>query len=44
MKVLPQKSLGLLIDAALPGALGIAEEDAHPRVDPQARELDHLGI
>src|SRR3954470_20554552 len=42
-KVLAQKPVGVLVGAALPGAVGIAEVDLDACVDLQARVLGHLG-
>src|SRR5215210_7295937 len=41
-KVLAQQPVGVLVRAALPGAVGIAEVDLETSVDPQPRVLDHL--
>src|SRR5215212_5293307 len=41
-KVLTQQPVGVLIRAALPGAVGIAEVDLHASVDPQLRMLAQL--
>src|SRR5215212_7952506 len=42
-EVLPQQPVGVLIGAALPGAVGVAEVDLDARVDFEARMLGHLG-
>ena len=42
-KVLSQQSVGVLVGAALPWALRIAEVDLHARIDLQAGVLGHLG-
>src|SRR3954454_17242060 len=42
-KVLAQQPVGVLVRAALPGAVGIAEVDLDACVDLQARVLGHLG-
>src|SRR4051812_27588854 len=42
-KVLAQQPVGVLVRAALPGAVGIAEVDLNACVDLQARVLGHLG-
>src|SRR3954447_18305495 len=42
-KVLAQQPVGVLVRAALPGAVGIAEVDLNACVDLQARVLAHLG-
>jgi transposase InsO family protein len=42
-EVLSQQSVGVLVSAALPRALRITEVDLHPRIDPQAGVLGHLG-
>src|SRR5215211_4694575 len=41
-KGLAQQPVGVLVRAPLPGAVGIAEVDAQPGVDPQAGVLAHL--
>jgi hypothetical protein len=41
-EVLSQQTVGILIGAALPWALGIAEVDMQSGVDAQARVLAHL--
>src|SRR5215208_4611444 len=41
-EVLPQQPVGVLVRAALPGAVGIAEIDRHARLDPQLGVLGHL--
>src|SRR3954452_5816496 len=41
-EVLPQQPVGVLIRAALPGAVGIADVDLATSVDPQAGVLAHL--
>src|SRR5215217_6970804 len=41
-KVLAQQPIGVLVRAALPGAVGIAEVDLETSVDPQAGVLAHL--
>src|SRR3954447_7700776 len=41
-EVLAQQPIGVLIRAALPGAVGIAEVDLKTGVDPQASVLAHL--
>jgi len=41
-KVLPQQPVGVLVRAALPGAVGIAEVDRHARRDPELGVLGHL--
>src|SRR6266566_3295770 len=42
-EVLPQQVVGVLVGAALPGAVWVAEVDRKPGVDPQLRVLGHLG-
>src|SRR3954467_13964707 len=42
-KGLAQQPIGVLVRAALPGAVGIAEVDLETSVDPQAGVLAHLG-
>src|SRR5215211_5602344 len=42
-EVLPQQPVGVLVRAALPRAVGIAEVDVDACVDLQARVLGHLG-
>src|SRR5215210_1204094 len=41
-EVLAQQPIGVLVRAALPGAVGIAEVDLETSVDPQAGVLAHL--
>ncbi|MDB5578322.1 MAG: hypothetical protein JWR80_3498 [Bradyrhizobium sp.] len=41
-KVLAQQPVGVLVGAALPRALWVAEADLHPRVSLQTRVLGHL--
>ena len=41
-EVLPQQPVGVLVRAALPRAVRIAEVHPHARVDPQLRMLRHL--
>jgi hypothetical protein len=41
-KVLAQQPVGILVRAALPGAVRIAEVDMDPGVDPQMGVLSHL--
>src|SRR3954451_20220144 len=41
-KVLAQQHIGVLIRAALPGAVGIAEVDRHARLDPELGVLGHF--
>src|SRR6185312_7729154 len=41
-EVLPQQPVGVLVRAALPGAVRIAEVDLHAGVDPQLRVLAQL--
>src|SRR3982751_4724558 len=41
-KVLAQQAVGVLVRAALPGAVRIAEVDMDPGVDPQMGVLSHL--
>src|SRR3954447_26874424 len=41
-EVLAQQPIGVLVRAALPGAVGIAEVDLKTSVDPQAGVLAHL--
>src|SRR5258708_34240030 len=41
-EVLAQQPVGVLVRAALPGAMGIAEVDGKPGVDPKVRVLRHL--
>src|SRR3954469_2984570 len=41
-EVLAQQPVGVLVRAALPGAVGIAEVDLETSVDPQAGVLAHL--
>src|SRR5829696_4739257 len=41
-EVLAQQPVGVLVRAALPGAVGIAEVDLKTGVDPQAGVLAHL--
>src|SRR3954468_24515399 len=41
-EVLAQQPVGVLVRAALPGAVGIAEVDAKPSVDPEVCVLRHL--
>src|SRR4051794_41009977 len=41
-EVLPQQPVGVLVRAALPGAVGIAEVDLHASIDPQLRVLAQL--
>ena len=40
--VLAKQSVGVLVAAALPGALGVAEEDLDAGVDPELSMLGHL--
>src|SRR5215204_2259017 len=42
-EVLAQQAVGVLVGAALPGALRVAEVDGQPGVDAQLRVLGHLG-
>src|SRR6266516_4422353 len=42
-EVLPQQVVGVLVGAALLGAVRVAEVDRQPGVDPQLRVLGHLG-
>src|SRR5215212_5541498 len=42
-EVLPQQPVGVLVGAALPGAVRVAKVDLDPRVDLEARMLGHLG-
>src|SRR5689334_7582469 len=41
-KVLPQQPIGVLVRAALPGAVGIAEVDRHASLDPELGVLGHF--
>src|SRR3954471_19440090 len=41
-KVLAQQPVGVLVRAALPGAVGIAEVDRHASLDPQLGVLGHF--
>src|SRR6185436_20008835 len=41
-KVLTQQPVGVLVRAALPGAVGIAEGDRHARLDPELGVLGHF--
>src|SRR3954454_16031370 len=41
-KVLPQQPVGVLVRAALPGAVGIAEVDRHASLDPELGVLGHF--
>src|SRR4029453_2669606 len=41
-KVLPQQAVGVLVGAALPGAVRGAEVDGQPRLDAQLGVLGHL--
>src|SRR4051812_12951631 len=41
-KVLPQQPVGVLVRAALPRAVGIAEVDRHASLDPELGVLGHL--
>src|SRR5215204_2210865 len=41
-KVLPQQPVGVLVRAALPGAVRIAEVDCHASLDPELGVLGHL--
>jgi len=41
-KVLAQQAVGILVRAALPGAVRVAEVDMDPGVDPQMGVLSHL--
>src|SRR3712207_6948231 len=41
-EVLPQQTVGVLVRAALPRAVRIAEVDLHAGVDPQSCMLRHL--
>src|SRR4051795_1595708 len=41
-KVLAQQAVGILVRAALPGAVRVAEVDRDPGVDPQMCVLSHL--
>src|SRR4051812_18375921 len=41
-KVLAQQPVGVLVRAALPGAVGIAEVDRHASLDPELGVLGHL--
>src|SRR3954467_11568427 len=41
-KVLPQQPVGVLVRAALPRTVGIAEVDRHARLDPELGVLGHL--
>src|SRR3954462_12795958 len=41
-KVLAQQPIGVLIRAALPGAVGIAEVDRHASLDPELGVLGHF--
>src|SRR3712207_8633303 len=41
-EVLPQQTVGVLVRAALPRAVRIAEVDLHASVDPQSCMLRHL--
>src|SRR4051812_47591957 len=41
-EVLPQQPVGVLVRAALPGAVRVAEGDRHASIDPQLRVLAQL--
>src|SRR4051794_40619441 len=41
-KVLAQQPIGVLVRAALPGAVGIAEGDRHASLDPELGVLGHF--
>src|SRR3954470_15376577 len=41
-KVLAQQPIGVLVRAALPGAVGIAEVDRHASLDPELGVLGHF--
>src|SRR4051794_40735040 len=41
-EVLPQQPIGILVRAALPRAVRIAEVDLHASIDPQLRVLAHF--
>src|SRR5216684_2588064 len=41
-EVLAQQAVGILVGAALPGTVRVAEVDLQPSADPQVRMLRHL--